>query len=324
MAVDREIVAPGTQAELARLQEEVTSLNSRRCELKARLRTALDENRNLRWECEYWRLIAVYRSYLLQQQTKWVRDGEKGADGNGFSAEDIIRDSWRSVFSEKLLLTPKFISFSHRFIYVSVPKVASQSMLRQLALCGADGEYCVTNAPLSLAYQAVPDLRTYHKFSVVRHPFSRAVSFYIDKVLNINDSKKRLLDKYDAGWIRSFDDFVQFLSSRAGGDSRADPHWGSQFGILSGGTEELEIDAYLTLENLETELPRFFRSVGMQEPKTLVRKNIRERHVEMATGQSERVSDESFWSSEAEAMIFARYQKDYEVFGYSELRGTGE
>lgn len=216
----------------------------------------------------------------------------------------------------------KFISFDNKIIYFSVPKVASQSILVSLRnYCGGEN-YIHSKASWQELVEKYPEIGNFFKFTVVRHPYRRLVSCYIDKILNVTLDKNRMLEESSMEKIpSSFVDFVDFVVSCP--DKKANSHWASQTSLLSSSGGAFLVDAIVHLENLESELAHLFNRIGLTAPTIHKTKNTKLQHIERISDTfeiSENLYDQSyFWSPEVDEKIRQRFQSDYLKFGYVPL-----
>ena len=73
----------------------------------------------------------------------------------------------------------KIISHKYRFLFICTPKVASRSLMA--ALRNADPEVeVVYHTPIGDVLAAYPEAEGYYSFAFIRHPFTRALSWYWD------------------------------------------------------------------------------------------------------------------------------------------------
>jgi hypothetical protein len=239
-----------------------------------------------------------------------------------FFSKNVLSNSGvgSSLPVDKEVESDKFISFKHRFIFFAVPKVASQSVILLLKTACQEVGFLHSKEPLSKLLENAPEISEFFKFAVVRHPFARLVSCYIDKILNINFKKKKMLNAAGLRYIpTSFANFVDAVSLPSSSDRDADQHWASQTGILSTRDGALLVDAVVHLEHLEAELAIIFKYLGLKPPVFNKVKNTRKQHIEMSGFDAERFDDAYFWTKSIEDKLLVRYANDYKNFGYLSL-----
>ena len=94
-----------------------------------------------------------------------------------------IRRAWRSVAGRAMsgwprsdLGSEKVISAKYRFICLCVPKVASRSLITALRMVDEQAE--VLALPIADVYRLRPEAERYFSFALLRHPFTRTISWY--------------------------------------------------------------------------------------------------------------------------------------------------
>jgi hypothetical protein len=179
-----------------------------------------------------------------------------------------------------------------------------------------DGEGWVRiSEGLDKIFEENPEWREFQRFSVVRHPFTRMVSCYIDKIMDLNEDKHRMLTKAGMSTLpNSFAEFVDFVCSEQGRDAVANAHWGSQSAILCDDRGALAVDIVGRLESLDEDLAQIFETLEMDMPKNYRHKNQRSLHA--ANKPSVSTEDENYWTDAVERRLMDRFRLDYELFGY--------
>ena len=87
------------------------------------------------------------------------------------------RHMLRTVLQSYRHISDKIISRKYRFLWISVPKVASRSLIAALHNAVPDAETIIeTTLPDIMAMH--PEVEGYYSFAFVRHPFARAFSWY--------------------------------------------------------------------------------------------------------------------------------------------------
>ena len=73
----------------------------------------------------------------------------------------------------------KIISRKYRFLFICTPKVASRSLMATLRNADPEAEV-VYHMPIGDVLAAYPEAEGYYSFAFIRHPFTRALSWYWD------------------------------------------------------------------------------------------------------------------------------------------------
>jgi hypothetical protein len=208
------------------------------------------------------------------------------------------------------------VSERYRWVYVGVPLTGTRSMIAALTAPERARAYGISRT------KAIPaeflarheELRDYRTFSVVRNPWSRAVSCYNKKVLNCNSlAKIYFLSRYHGlRPLMGFREFVEWLVSEEGADDTADPHWLSQWRFLYDGDGEPLYDRIGRLERLGEDIADIFEAYGTP-PLTLER---RRRSQDMVVKPLYR-DYRDYYDDNSRKLVERRYQKDIELFGYT-------
>lgn len=209
------------------------------------------------------------------------------------------------------ILTPKIVSDKYKFIYVSNPLVMSSSLYDTFVFkpqmnFEARVEYIDFDQNLE-AY------RDYFIFSFVRNPLSRTVSCFNKKILNANTlAKLYIISRYRGlSPEMSFEEFVNWLSSKEGSDENADRHWVSQHKLLFT-REGKEICSYLgKLENFKKDFRNICEHIGIEE--------IEPHRVASSNKMLKKPffkQYKEYYSEELKNKIYRRYFKDFETFEY--------
>jgi chondroitin 4-sulfotransferase 11/chondroitin 4-sulfotransferase 13/dermatan 4-sulfotransferase 1 len=197
--------------------------------------------------------------------------------------QSIIAAIRRRGVSQHVLYIPKF-----NLVYFQVPKVASTSLrsflyAKMLEGSGTPQDYIdrVTRHPrapgLNISFchlyqytdaqfNAILTDRNIKKFTVVRDPYTRALSAYRDKVVRkhfaaiMEQDFKHLFGKTAADEI-SFDEFCVYLKEIHDTMRPFNQHFKPQWQFLGSGT--FPFDKIIRFENLDAELTEFFREVGL-------------------------------------------------------------
>lgn len=100
----------------------------------------------------------------------------------------------------------KVISRKYRFLFLCTPKAASRSLIAALRNADPEAEV-VYHTPIGDVLAAYPEVEGYYSFAFIRHPFTRAFSWYWDMVFS-RDVFARTYHPYRDKGDRSFYDPV--------------------------------------------------------------------------------------------------------------------
>lgn len=215
------------------------------------------------------------------------------------------------------------VSREHRFIYVRIPKAANTTVVftlywmihGQLPTSGGQAkESFLSPRELSFA-QARTASTDYFKFMVVRNPFGRVLSAYLDKI--VFDGKPRppefkglvrdCLGLRDGAEI-DFETFCRYLKN---GGLHDDPHWIPQerYARLVGFDK---LDFVGKTENLEADLAQVSAAVfpgqkyefqqEARQHKSNAQKNLL-----------------NYYTDECEDIVRNLYHQDFSLFGYDDF-----
>ena len=198
----------------------------------------------------------------------------------------------------------------HGYIYFRIPKAANSTVIRNFIELPAGNDFESGSAKESFArvsqltWSEVRKLEErFFLFTVVRDPFTRAVSAYFDKVQR---SPRRT--KVVSGLRRtvedhiSFEEFCDFLES---GGLDEDAHWCRQIDLVPCGYERLH--AVGRVESLDVDLPGILdRAIGHRPEIASYRPH--------QTGAGSRLKE--IYTPETVERIRTIYRADFETLGY--------
>lgn len=208
----------------------------------------------------------------------------------------------------------------HRYCYFRLPKCANSTVIKTLFR----NDSSLGDVPESANFRTMKkhfsglfrarawsprDLTAkYFCFTVVRNPFTRVLSAYLDKVAAANAGQYRYVAEFagvEEACQVSFPDFVSFLES---GGLFANPHWAPQTSLIPLDSRDLAFVG--RVENLEVDLRQLInRLFGEGSFKGVSNRADRRR------GSDIKVSD--FYSPDLIDRVFRLYWFDFEEFGYS-------
>jgi hypothetical protein len=191
--------------------------------------------------------------------------------------------SFRSLVTNRLTWPEADFLVNHerKLIYCPIAKVACSSIKRWfLALAGehvpedasihkAARRHRMREQSALLALRALRDPR-YFKFTLVRNPWSRLVSAYLNKFLRVNSCSTRFAEEMSRGSLPPRDDhglvqitFAQFVQHLAASNpARYDVHWRPQYLYLTGH----RFDFVGRFEHLSDDFADLQRKLGTSAP----------------------------------------------------------
>ncbi|MGI9508467.1 MAG: sulfotransferase family 2 domain-containing protein [Geminicoccaceae bacterium] len=242
--------------------------------------------------------------------------GLGGAMGLGI-VQHCLRASrrfWSQHGSERQadVATRKIISRNRRFLIAPVPKVGTKTLKVMLQQLNDDPDVGVdiafVNAPLHACLAGLEP--GYAVFSMVRNPWSRALSCYRNKIRSSRVGDVAIRSRY-AGLtpVMSFADFIRWLDDEEGQDDIADRHWLSQHRLLSDPeTKQLLCTRIGKFESFRSDVTAFLDEVGLGDLEIL--------HINQTAEDNDPRSYRSAYDVETKAIIARRYRQDIEIFGY--------
>jgi hypothetical protein len=198
------------------------------------------------------------------------------------------------------------------FIYFRIPKAANSTVMVNLAEADMRGQETSKHVKRAfarvdtLSKQEVAELSSrFFLFTVVRNPYSRLVSSFLDKIARGKRSGQVLLalDK-PAGADIGFLEFCRYLQ-RGGVDD--DPHWYRQVDLIPCGPAML--NTFGRTENLGEDLSEILRRINGVAPKELTS------WAPHQTGANSKLAQ--FYCDESLRIVREVYAEDFSAFGYS-------
>lgn len=227
---------------------------------------------------------------------------------------------WREPLS--IIDQRSFVSHAHRYLYLRVPKAANTTVTRALLACCPEpgvraedlahddlGDTKRRVAHLGdLGLGAARAVSGYFTFTVVRDPYARTLSAWLDKFRpgdkHLDRFGARVAD-FDGGRV-SFRGFCRYLA--AGGEAE-NAHWMRQSRITGladrldavGRVETLEADLCAILDGIDGAAGGAARAIVRAGPP--------------ATGAAARIAEH--YDAECRAIVDRVYAADFDAFGYA-------
>ncbi|HJO36139.1 MAG: sulfotransferase family protein [Pseudomonadota bacterium] len=213
------------------------------------------------------------------------------------------------------------VDTARRFIYFRVPKAANSTVVRSL-MANDPSRYAKAakrafSRPDALSRRQVRALPAgYFLFTVVRNPYARIASAYLDKVVRGAASPTLLsharalkvlahLGK-PAGASVSFAEFCRYLAE---GGIDGDPHWFRQVDLIPCGPERLHFIG--RVESLAVDLASILARINGTPTPAPERDWVRHR-----TGANERLA--ALYDADTLAAVRTLYAEDFARLGYEE------
>lgn len=210
------------------------------------------------------------------------------------------------------------ISLPEKFIYFRIPKAANSTVTASLHFSRTGHKPSNWREMDRIKKSYTPPSRLsrrqtsrvfeqFYKFTIVRDPYSRLVSGYLDKIVGAEGPYIKMVSRFLGVSPQneiSLSDFVTFLEHEDNRDS--DPHWCQQTDLIFIPVEQLDFIG--KFENLDHDLAAILHRLYPENHQPVD-------WIPHATSASEKVRqlvDETL-----AARIAKLYQKDFELLGYS-------
>jgi hypothetical protein len=193
-----------------------------------------------------------------------------------------------------------------RFVWYSIPKNASGSILRTLTTSGCGrrlAEIAPGNPDKWIRRQARPEF----SFVFVRNPFARVVSAWLDKIHSPSDSPgQTFIFERNPGLHAGMplDQFVEWLSENLRSSTQPNPHWRRQTDFVTDASGETRVDFIGRVENIDRDFASAARHIG-------VAAKLPHRNRSPITNDPARLL-----SAHAQTLVKEAYPSDFEMFGY--------
>ncbi|MGM0648711.1 MAG: sulfotransferase family 2 domain-containing protein [Bacteroidota bacterium] len=183
-----------------------------------------------------------------------------------------------------------------------IPKAANSTIVENLALWSFGHEIPSKKAklqfttPSQLTQDEVNELQEMYSFAIVRNPFTRTLSAYLDKV------ERRALKKNKE---TSFFDFLQNLDN---GKLYSNAHWAPQHSLLL-----LPLEKFNFIGNVES-LDNDLRHI---QSHIIGSRNGREMKSFKTNATGARKKIKQYYDDRNASIVLELFKKDFEIFGYS-------
>ncbi|PVB62271.1 sulfotransferase family 2 domain-containing protein [Labrenzia sp. 011] len=168
--------------------------------------------------------------------------------------------------------------------------------------------------PEHLSFRQLASLKSYHSLVVVREPFERALSAFLDKIAHDTSERFRQYEGYHDVSADGFSRFLKHLDEKG---QQVNRHFWPQTDLLYKPLEDFSLVA--KLENLSEVLPPFLETVC---GRTIDRDHLSAPH-EMEAQKAGNVTKAKnklkyFYREESISLVRKIYRKDFEKLEYSE------
>lgn len=231
-----------------------------------------------------------------------------------------------AISTEKFFDYPFYLALYHgnisqkfSYFYLTNPKVASTTILTVLQTAERDGApphhriedraasplLSFRTAPLSA--DAVLTGDRFFKFTYVRNPYTRILSCYLDKMVQVEHERVRLLP--NLGFATDYQPtFIEFLDAiYAQPDESRDAHWMSQARLT--GIGKIDYDFIGRYETFGSSFPKLLDRLGIDSG--LFVPQTKALH---ATDAASRI--EKYIGEEERKLILAIYRADFRMLAY--------
>lgn len=182
-----------------------------------------------------------------------------------------------------------------------IPKAANSTVITNLARIKFDREIPSREAkkmfltPSELTRREVAEIASLFKFTVVRNPYTRTLSAYLDKV-----ERRALRDNRKTS-------FMGFLQSLKNGKLYANGHWAPQNALLLLPAEQFDFIG--KVESLDTDLPLIETEIQGFPPRKPFKSFLAN-----STGATEKLK--AYYDTQTAEMVRLLYQDDFKLFNY--------
>jgi hypothetical protein len=164
--------------------------------------------------------------------------------------------------------------------------------------------------PIDLTLRECRQFPDYFSFTVVRNPYTRALSAYLQKIATGTRHRFSSVPSYGVESKEGFRHFIAYLEA---GGLHENRHWGPQTALLFMPPERF--DYIGRFERLEDELRLVFNRAGLVIPPSL---DLARLHPldpkDKYTGASQKVAE--YYDDELLERVYLLYSDDFAAFGY--------
>jgi hypothetical protein len=203
-----------------------------------------------------------------------------------------------------------FVSRELQILFNGIGKAAHSSVVVSLAKAQRRQDTNVLDAkertfvrPSQLPSDVVAQIGSYFKFSIVRNPYTRTLSAYLDKIARGKVVPKDLL-RVSGGKPPSFLDFCRYLDQ---GGLYDGVHWAPQTSMLVIPLSEL--DFLGKMESFDHDLGVVFSRLGLEGRCAVAR------HDPHRTAADQKVAD--YYDDESRVIVRRLFMEDFRLLGYS-------
>ncbi len=218
------------------------------------------------------------------------------------------------------------------FVYYRIPKAANSTVIWSLYRTASGRPEAGIEAAKSEAFACPSDLppdaatraaTAFRHFTVVRNPFTRLASAYLDKIAGQEPQARRIADALGQPPERiRFHDFLDFLEHLHG--LRRNAHWAPQTELILLPPSRLTYIAHM--ERLDQELPSLLRALYPDHEPRVERYAHKKHQASSRTASAAPQADQrlaSLYDRSARLRVARLYENDFQAFGYDPERLPG-
>lgn len=236
----------------------------------------------------------------------------------------ITREALRTVTAEEFSYQIH-ISDKYKYVYVGNPKTGGstlKSALLELEIRNSDIHLDATDqhsfnslaSPLKFYPPFWPNKtlsrlskQNYRFITFVRNPYTRLKSCYINKFVNKTDNVHQSFYSHFGENPKNFNDFITKICTQP--DRLMNPHWRPQHcQIHYGSIQYTHIGKF---ENFLDDFLKIFDILGVPQTDTPAA-----RHLNQSRSSQKKLAT---YDTDTANMVFERYRRDFELFGYPEI-----
>lgn len=216
------------------------------------------------------------------------------------------------------MIIPSLINHKYKYIVILVPKNGTRS-LRDYFLFTTGEQYKCLNRQYELIKKKYKN--QYYTFAFTRNPYSRVVSFYLNKMIRPPEKIiNKQLTPFELKPDISFEEFIDWLCNNPHGADNVDPHWSSQASQIP-----KSINFIGKLEHFDQDLLFAVTRIGIEDPKDI-------RHLNFTTKEGSNYTEDfkyiekpkdqgsvdymSYYNDATLKMVQERYAEDFKRFEY--------